>query len=91
MVKASWSAVLTSGAVRARVAARKTLETPTVVVHNLIEEVLVTQRGEQQLVHVIATNAFVKTAAGWKMVLHHGSAVPSGQAVDLEERAGTLH
>jgi uncharacterized protein (TIGR02246 family) len=92
-VKASWAAILENGPLRIRIAARKTMDTPTVSVHSLIEEVQVAQGGQQQLVHVIATNTYVKTQAGWKMVLHHGSAVPGGQTqdIDIEERAGRLH
>ncbi|HEU0200518.1 MAG TPA: nuclear transport factor 2 family protein [Burkholderiaceae bacterium] len=92
-IKASWAAILNGGPLRVRVAARKVVETPTLTMHNLVEEVVVVHEREQQLVHVIATNAYVKTPAGWKMVLHHGSPVAGGQAedIEIEERAGRLH
>jgi len=57
-----------------------------------VEEIIVTQGREQQVAHVIATNAYVKTPAGWKMVLHHASPAPGGQAADVSvEPHGTLH
>jgi ketosteroid isomerase-like protein len=90
-VAASWRAMLEHGPVRVSAAARKTLETPAVSVHNVIEEIVVSQGGVQQVVHVIATNAYVKTPTGWKMVLHHASAVPSGQAREVESPVGPLH
>ena len=60
---------------------RKSLDTPTVAVHNVIEEVLVGEGKAQQVVSVVATNAYVKTTAGWKMVLHHASQANGGQVV----------
>jgi ketosteroid isomerase-like protein len=80
-----------NGPVQVRAAARKTLETPAVSVHNVIEELVITEGTVQQVVHVIATNAYVKTPTGWKMVLHHASGVPSGQAREVEAPVGTLH
>ena len=64
-------------------ASRKAVETPTVAVHNVVEQVLMTQGRRQQIVHVIATNAYVKTPAGWKMVLHHAAPAPEGKAEDI--------
>ena len=90
-VAASWRTLLSQGPVQVRASARKTLETPAVSVHNVIEELVVSDGNVQHVVHVIATNAYVKTPTGWKMVLHHASAVPSGQAREVEAPVGPLH
>jgi len=90
-VAASWRTLLSNGPVHVRASARKTLETPAVTVHNVIEELVVSVGNVQQVVHVIATNAYVKTPTGWKMVLHHASRVPSGQAREVETPVGPLH
>lgn len=90
-VTASWRAILANGPLQVRASSRKALETPMVTVHNVVEEVLVVEGGTQQIVHVIATNAYVKTPAGWKMVLHHASPAPGGQAPDVEAPSGPLH
>ena len=74
-----------------RSSSRKSLDTPTVAVHNVIEEILVTQGGARHLARVVATNAYVKTGAGWKMVLHHASAVPDGESASFDESHGVLH
>jgi hypothetical protein len=57
----------------------------------VVEEVLVQQGRSQKIVHVIATNAYVKTPSGWKMVLHHASPAPEGQASEVESPTGPLH
>ena len=90
-VRASWAAILSNGPLHVRSTSRKSLDTPTVAVHNVIEEVLVTQGRQRHIARVVATNAFVKTGAGWKMVLHHASAVPDGEAANFDESHGVLH
>jgi ketosteroid isomerase-like protein len=90
-VAGSWRAILSSGPLRVRAASKKTLETPMFALHNVVEEVLVQQGRAQKIVRVIATNAYVKTPAGWKMVLHHASPVPEGQATEVESPNGPLH
>jgi ketosteroid isomerase-like protein len=90
-VTGSWRAILANGPLRVRAASKKTLETPMIALHNVVEEVLVVQGGTQKLVQVIATNAYVKTPAGWKMVLHHASPAPEGQASEVESPSGPLH
>jgi hypothetical protein len=84
----------------------KSLETPTIALRNVVEEVVVAERraaagvtaaaGErvQRVVRVHATNVYVKTPAGWKMVLHHASAAPEGELSESSEETkshGVLH
>ncbi len=90
-VRSSLAALLTNGPVQIRTVSRKCFESPTLAVTNVIEEVIVAQGGSRQMVHVIATNAFVKTPAGWKMVLHHAAAAPQGRAADVEAPHGPVH
>lgn len=90
-VRASWNAILSNGGLNIRATARRTLDTPTVAVHNVIEEIVVTQGRNQQVVHVIVTNAYVKTPAGWKMTLHHASPATQGPAEDVQLPEGPLH
>lgn len=90
-VQASWTSILAHGAMRIRATSSKSLETPTLAVHNVVEEIVVTEGREQQVVHVIATNAYVKTPSGWKMILHHASQAAEGGAEDVEAPSGPLH
>jgi ketosteroid isomerase-like protein len=90
-VRASWAAILANGALRIRAHARKTVETPAVALHNVIEELVVEQGRQPKIVRVIATNGYVKTPAGWKMVLHHASPAPEGPVEEFEAPTGPLH
>jgi ketosteroid isomerase-like protein len=90
-VRSSWAAILANGPLHVRGTLRKSLDTPTVAVHNVIEEVLVGQGTAQQVVSVLATNVYVKTNSGWKMVLHHGSQATGGEVVSIAEPHAILH
>ncbi len=90
-VRSAWAAMLSGGPIRMRAAQKKTLETPSVALSSVIEEMIVTQGRQQRVVHVIATNGYVKTPGGWKMVLHHASPAPEGRAPDADAPQGTLH
>jgi ketosteroid isomerase-like protein len=90
-VRSAWAAILANGPIRMRAAQKKTLETPSVAFSSVIEEMIVSQGRQQKVVHVIATNGYVKTPAGWKMVLHHASQAPEGRSPDADAPQGTLH
>ena len=90
-VRASWVAILSNGALHVRSSSRKSLDTPTVAIHNVIEEVVISEGSERRVARVLATNVYVKTAAGWKMVLHHASAAPDGESPSFDESHAVLH
>jgi hypothetical protein len=48
-------------------------------VHSLHENILVRGEGGSAGARsvVVATNAFLRSASGWRMVLHHGSHAPA--------------
>lgn len=90
-VRASWNAILSNGPLHVRCASRKALDTPTVALHNVVEEVVVGRGDERRVARVIATNVYVKTGAGWKMALHHASPAPDGEPAGYDETHGVLH
>jgi hypothetical protein len=40
---------------------------------------------------VVATNVYLKSAQGWRLVAHHASPGAPGAAQDIVESAATLH
>lgn len=90
-VMGSWRTILSNGPVNIRAVSSQALETPTMAVHNVVEEVMLTQGARQKLVHVVATNVYLKTPAGWKMVLHHASPATEAEAVEVQVPSGPLH
>jgi len=90
-VRSSWAAILANGALHIRATSSKSMETPTLAVHNVVEQIVVGEGRGQQVVHVIATNVYVKTPAGWKMILHHASQAADGAPELAEGPSGPLH
>ena len=75
-VRESWRQILAGGA-RARVhlSQQVAISGPVVAVHSTHENFSVP--GEKPpLQAVVATNVYLRTAAGWRMIAHHGSPAP---------------
>jgi ketosteroid isomerase-like protein len=61
------------GTIRARVEQVRRVQTLGVSIHSVIERVdVMTSTGPAQA-FVIATNVYLKTAQGWRLVAHHAS------------------
>ena len=56
-------------------------------VHSLIEEIKTPDEASWQEAHILATNVYLKTPQGWRIVLHHASVAP-GKPPD-EQRVGS--
>jgi ketosteroid isomerase-like protein len=85
-IHGSWQAIFERGALH--IIPSQLHETHNLMssVHTVIEGVA-TANGEAA--HLMATNVYVKTPRGWRIVLHHGSVAPGNAAADL--KAQILH
>ena len=81
-VRESW-ARLFSGGPRARVSITQqvVIDAMMLAVHSVYEHFVVEgeTRGDAQPLPVVATNVYLRSAAGWRMIVHHASPAP-GQA-----------
>jgi ketosteroid isomerase-like protein len=77
-VRAGWAAICRSGQrLRVHLTNHSHVSGMMLAVHSVHESILVA--GEKGARHpVIATNVFMRTASGWRMILHHASPAPSG-------------
>lgn len=75
-VLGSWKRIFTSGQrLRFSIAQQSTVTGMMVAVHSLIE--LITIEGEAAVPQpVVTTNVYLRTASGWRMVVHHASPAP---------------
>ena len=89
-VRESWRQIF-AGAARARVhlSQQVAISGPMVAVHSVHENFSVPGE-KRQLQAVVATNVYLRTAAGWRMIVHHGSPAP-GQAEAPREAPKILH
>jgi uncharacterized protein (TIGR02246 family) len=60
-------------------------------VHNLVERIELQTEGGTRTGFVVATNVYLKTAQGWRMVAHHASPGTAQEAPEIVEAPAVLH
>jgi len=60
-------------------------------VHNLVERVELHTSEGVRTGHVVATNVYLKTAQGWRMVAHHASPGTAQETPEIVEAPSVLH
>ena len=90
-IRASFEAIFGNGAIDAEPHRVRRLESHSSAVHSVLERIRVRTAQGEQFAWVLATNVYLKSADGWKLVAHHAS---PGTAVEVSEPAepvSTLH
>lgn len=87
-IRASWEAIFERGGVRIRASQVHAVHNLVTAIHNVIEEI---HRPESELqdIHILATNVYMKTPYGWRIVVHHASIAPGKTSAG--QTSGTLH
>lgn len=80
-IRAAWESIFEQGGVQIRPVQVHVTQNLMTSVHNIIEEVHRTV-SRQQDIHILATNVYMKTSAGWRLVSHHASVVPGEAPAD---------
>lgn len=88
-IRAAWESIFEQGGVHIRPVQRHVTQNVMTSVHNIIEEVH-RAVSRQQDVHILATNVYMKTPQGWRIVSHHASVVPGEAPPDIPV-AALLH
>lgn len=88
-IRAAWESIFEQGGVQIRPVQVHVTQNVMTSVHNIIEEVH-RNVSRQQDIHILATNVYMKTPAGWRIVSHHASVVP-GEAPPDTPVAKLLH
>ena len=90
-VRATFEAVFANGPVHVHVHHVRRMETAVCAVHHVTEKVQMMSEQGLQTAYVIATNVYLRTAMGWRMVAHHASAGMAQDLPDISEPRSTLH
>ncbi|MFA5685622.1 MAG: nuclear transport factor 2 family protein [Lysobacteraceae bacterium] len=88
-IRASWEAIFSGSGLIVRVRDVAVQNSGVVSVHSLIEQITVTSQRGSQVVECVATNVYAKTAAGWRITVHHSS--PAAQAEASVPAGAVLH
>ncbi|QRX83741.1 nuclear transport factor 2 family protein [Glaciimonas sp. PAMC28666] len=88
-IRAAYETLFARGGVHIRTRQVHVSHNMSTSIHNLVEDI--NRSGEQsQEMHILTTNAYMKTPRGWRIVLHHASIAP-GQAPEDIMAANLLH
>jgi len=76
LVREGWRHIFAGGTrLKVQLLALSTVHAPFTAMHSVIEQITVL--GQKHLAApVVATNLYIRGALGWRMIVHHGSAVP---------------
>lgn len=81
-IRRSWEQIFEQGGVQIRPVQVQSTQNMTTAVRNIIEEVHRTNSKPADI-HILATNVYMKTPAGWRLVSHHASVVPGEAPADV--------
>ncbi|MDC8759622.1 YybH family protein [Janthinobacterium fluminis] len=85
-IRASWGALLADGGLHIRAGQLHETHNLMSSVHTVVEGVTAS---DGEAAHLLATNVYIKTPRGWRIVLHHVSVAPGG--VPSDAGAPILH
>ena len=90
-IRVTFEAMFANGRIHAHPERVRRLHTLDSAVHNLVERIeLLTPEG-QRVGYVVATNVYLKTAQGWRMVAHHASPGTAQETPEVVEAPAVLH
>ena len=90
-IRASFEAMFGNGTIDAEPHRVRRLESHSSAVHSVIERIRVATAEGERFAWVVATNVYLKSAQGWRLVAHHASPGSADEAVESAEAASTLH
>ena len=90
-IRTTFEAIFSNGAIPVRPEKIKRIESAGCAVHNLLERVDIATAEGPQTAWVIATNVYLKTAQGWRLVAHHASPGTSREMPEMVDPPSTLH
>ena len=90
-VRAGFEAVFASGPVHVSIEHVRRMESAVCAVHHVTERVTATGPDGPRTAFVMATNVFLRTPQGWRMVAHHASPGMAEDVPDITEPRGVLH
>jgi ketosteroid isomerase-like protein len=82
-VRAAFEALFSSGAIAVRAENIRRVQGMGCSVHSVMERIDLVRSEGRQVGWVMATNVFMKTAYGWRMVAHHASPGSASEPPEL--------
>ena len=90
-IRSAFDSMFANGTINARPEKVRRLQTHSCAVHSVLEHIHVMTTEGPQSAWVVATNVYLKTAQGWRLVSHHASPGSPREVQEIVEAATTLH
>ena len=90
-IRAAFESIFANGPVNASAERVRRLQTHGCAVHSVVEHIQLMSAQGPRSAWVIATNVYILTPQGWRLVSHHASPGSQREAVDSSEPAAVLH
>ena len=90
-IRASFDALFGNGAIDAHPEKVRRLMGHACAVHSVLERVRVMTPEGVRTAWVVATNVYLKTPQGWRLVAHHASPGTAAAVQDIAEASSVLH
>jgi ketosteroid isomerase-like protein len=90
-IRATFEAIFANGPVQVSLQQVRRLEGGHCEVHHVLEKVQALTPDGLQTAFVLATNVYLRTALGWRMVMHHASPGQPHELQEVAEPTATLH
>lgn len=90
-IRASFEAIFGNGPIDAEPQRVHRLESHSSALHSVVERIRVATADGERFAWVVATNVYLKSARGWRIVAHHASPGSDEAAAESAEAASTLH
>jgi len=90
-IRENWAQIFRSGErLKVHLSAQVCVQGMMLAVHSLHENILVAGEPKARA-PVVTTNVYLRSASGWRMVVHHGSIAPQAAPADPEPPSKSLH
>lgn len=90
-IRMAFEAVFANGRVDLQVERVRRVHSADAAMHSVVERVnLVTAEGAR-VGHVLATNVYLRSALGWRLVAHHASPGTADEPPEIAEAPSVLH
>ena len=90
-IRSSFESIFANGAINAHPEKVHRVLSHSSAVHSVLERVEVMSKDGPHSAWVIATNVYLKTAQGWRLVAHHASPGTPREVQEIVEAASVLH
>jgi uncharacterized protein (TIGR02246 family) len=90
-IRASFEAIFERGGIPVQTEQVRRTRSLDAAVHNVVETVAIRSAEGTQHAYVVATNVYLKTTLGWRLVAHHASPGSATEPQEPVDAPTTLH